>query len=638
MEPVNEASTRPTDSIAARLQRLAPWFVGLLFFALYAATAAPSIAVIFDDSLEFQLVLPTFGIAHPTGYPLYTLLGGLWNLLLPLGNWAWRANLFSALAGAAAVALVFVVARRLITPHPLPPSPSRLAAPLLAALAFGLGPVWWMQTTLAEVYALHNLLVAAILAVAVGIEAHTRAAFDRRMALLFLLVGLGLAHHRTTVLVIPGLAVYLLWSVPGLWRPRRVWWLWAAALLTPLLLYLYLPLRAAGGASDLHGSYANTWVGFGEHVLATGYTGFFGAVDLRPARGLGDWLRFAVTQLGWPAALLAVGGLANLAAPPAAPRRAWVMVAVIMVTNILFALLYQVGDQEVFLLPALLCAALFAGGGAGLILRGSPPRYGWLAGVLLVLATLAGLGRGAPINRSQDWAVHDYAVDMATVDFPPGSRVLGIEGEMTALRYMQQAAGLGLRATPIAADQPDVRRQRLAEAVAAGVPVYLTRELEGIADQYSFSGAGPLVRVWPRGRAEAGAPTIPLNLALLDGAATITGYDLQRLDWAGGPVARLTLYWLPATQISQTLKVSLRLVDGAGAPLTGPDGAPAVEDRFPLRQVAPTTAWLPGATVADVHEIALPPAFPVGARLQVILYSAETLAEVGRFEVGLAGW
>ena len=55
MEPVNEASTRPTDSIAARLQRLAPWLVGLLFFALYAATAAPSIAVIFDDSLEFHI-------------------------------------------------------------------------------------------------------------------------------------------------------------------------------------------------------------------------------------------------------------------------------------------------------------------------------------------------------------------------------------------------------------------------------------------------------------------------------------------------------------------------------------------------------------------------------------------------------
>jgi hypothetical protein len=38
--------------------------------ALYAATAAPSVATIFDDSLEFQVVWPTLGIGHPSGYPL----------------------------------------------------------------------------------------------------------------------------------------------------------------------------------------------------------------------------------------------------------------------------------------------------------------------------------------------------------------------------------------------------------------------------------------------------------------------------------------------------------------------------------------------------------------------------------------
>jgi len=54
---------------------------------LYAATAGPSVVELFDDSLEFQLVLPTFGIAHPTGYPLYTLLGGLWSrVLFPFGT------------------------------------------------------------------------------------------------------------------------------------------------------------------------------------------------------------------------------------------------------------------------------------------------------------------------------------------------------------------------------------------------------------------------------------------------------------------------------------------------------------------------------------------------------------------------
>ena len=113
MQMMNDAAVKQSAvPRPSRVYRLAPWIVGILFFGIYALTAAPSIAVLFDDSLEFQLVLPTFGIAHPTGYPLYTLLGGLWNLLLPVGNWAWRANLFSALAGGAAVALVYVAVRR----------------------------------------------------------------------------------------------------------------------------------------------------------------------------------------------------------------------------------------------------------------------------------------------------------------------------------------------------------------------------------------------------------------------------------------------------------------------------------------------------------------------------------------------
>ena len=634
------AQAAAPSTIAINVQRFAPWAIGALFFVLYAMTAAPSIAALFDDSLEFQLVLPTFGIAHPTGYPLYTILGGLWNQFFPVGNWAWRTNLFSALTGAVAVALVYVTAHRLVasqfSPQVAPPL-AYLLAGLVAALAFGIGPVWWTQTTVAEVYALHNLLVAAILAGTIGIERHTGRAFDRRMTLLLLLVGLGLAHHRTTVLVIPGVAIYLLWSVPEIWRPRRAWWLWGMALLAPLLLYLYLPLRAAAGATDLHGSYANTWNGFWQHALATGYTSFLGAVDLRPVRPAADWLQFALTQLGWPAALLAFAGLAGLAVGPASARRGWVMVAVVLATNVIFAFLYQVGDQEVFLLPALLCAALFAGGGAARLIDLMPLRYAWLTGTLCVLLVLIGLGRGPLINRSQDWAVHDYAVDMATVGFPPASRVLGIEGEMTALRYMQLAAGLGLNAMPIAADQLELRRQRLAEAVADGAPVYLTRELDGIAGAYSFSGAGPLVRVWPRGAAEVGAPEQPLLLNLLDGVLAITGYDLQRLDWAGGPTARLTLYWLPSHVLTETLKVSLRLVQPDGTPLAWPDGAAAVEDRFPLRQVAPTTTWLPGATVRDVHEIALPPGASAGDRLQVIVYVADTLAEVGRFDVWLEG-
>ncbi|MEM7538408.1 MAG: DUF2723 domain-containing protein, partial [Chloroflexota bacterium] len=96
--------------IQGRLAFFLPMLVWLATFLLYAATTAPSITELFSDSLEFQLIGPTWRIAHPTGYPLYTLLGTIWShVLFPIGNWAWRINILSALFGATAVTLLFLV-------------------------------------------------------------------------------------------------------------------------------------------------------------------------------------------------------------------------------------------------------------------------------------------------------------------------------------------------------------------------------------------------------------------------------------------------------------------------------------------------------------------------------------------------
>ena len=45
--------------------RVISWGLGIASLALYVATAAPTVVTVFDDSLEFQVVLPTLGIAHP---------------------------------------------------------------------------------------------------------------------------------------------------------------------------------------------------------------------------------------------------------------------------------------------------------------------------------------------------------------------------------------------------------------------------------------------------------------------------------------------------------------------------------------------------------------------------------------------
>ena len=657
-------------------QRWLPWLVWASFLSIYAATTAPSIVELFDDSLEFQLVGPTFGIAHPTGYPLYILLGGLWSrLLFPFGNWAWRMNLFSALAAATAVALVFALAQRLVTTADGRPNPW---AGLAAALALGLSPLWWSQATIAEVYALHGLFVAAILSVALGANQmqsvgtkarpdvqgdkssinHTPVrlssrrslppnappAWQKQITLLCLLIGLAFAHHRTTVLLLPGLGIYLLWSVPGLWRPQRAWLDWMLALGAPLLLYLFIPLRAAMGVVDLHGSYQNSWPGFWSHILASGYSQqFFQDNPLAKHYTISDWLRIFQQQIGAVGIVLGAVGLLWLVDRHKKAAKAWICVLIVLLSNLLFAFNYKVSDVEVYLLPVVLCWALLIGAGVGSLERLFTKRPRWANGLQACAVLLIGVGiganlgeRGVIINRSQTWDVHDYAIALAKVNFPPGSRVIGLEGEATALKYMQQSAGLGLHATAVVADDPETRRQLIAAAVTQGQPTYITRELNGIEDRYSFSGEGPLVRVWPRGKAAVSRPQHPLDVVLANQTVTLEGYDLDVLKEAGGPTVRVAFYWRPTIQLSQTLKLSLRLQHPDGTPLLWPDQRAVSEDHFPLRQVAQSQTWLAGEVIRDVHTMRVPAANAgQPTRLQVIVYDANSIIEVGRWQVDL---
>src|SRR5215217_1497479 len=85
--------------------------LALSALVLYTATLLPGIGS--GDTAEFQRVTPTLGVAHPTGYPLYIMLGWLWSQLPLGGTPAWRMNLFSACAAALAIGALFLAARAL---------------------------------------------------------------------------------------------------------------------------------------------------------------------------------------------------------------------------------------------------------------------------------------------------------------------------------------------------------------------------------------------------------------------------------------------------------------------------------------------------------------------------------------------
>ena len=127
--------------------------VGIVALGLYVPTLLQDVGT--WDTAEFQAIGPVLGIAHPTGYPTYTLTAWLASVVLqPFGNEAYRADLLSALlmAGAAALLAVRVVL-----------ATRRLPLGVVAGLAFAVTPVAWRVATRADAHALHVFLAALIL-------------------------------------------------------------------------------------------------------------------------------------------------------------------------------------------------------------------------------------------------------------------------------------------------------------------------------------------------------------------------------------------------------------------------------------------------------------------------------------------
>ncbi|MCX7670473.1 MAG: DUF2723 domain-containing protein, partial [Anaerolineae bacterium] len=134
--------------------------LALLSFALYLRTLAPGL--LGGDSGEFQFAAWLGGFAHPTGYPLYLLMGWLWTHIVPLGDPAWRMNLLSAIWGAATAGMFYLLAGQ-IGMLAGRPGPFVRPAAFCAAALFAVTPTFWSQAVIAEVYTLNAALLVACL-------------------------------------------------------------------------------------------------------------------------------------------------------------------------------------------------------------------------------------------------------------------------------------------------------------------------------------------------------------------------------------------------------------------------------------------------------------------------------------------
>jgi len=387
---------------------------GAVALAAYLRTVAPGLD--FIDSGELSAVSCTLGVAHPTGYPLFTMLGWLCAHMPVAQSAVARLNIMSALLCAAAVSVLVLLFRRLclaVLKKP-PPGSSFMLPACTGGLMLAFSSTFWSQALVVEVYPLHLLLVAiALLAFFRANEPLPGEERDGRSWLIFAYaVGLAFTNHMTTVLLAPGL-LFLYFArqgaSPAIWkRLIRMAVPFAAA----LSLYIYLPVRAAGGPAMSWGNVVSA-ERFLWHVTGKQYrVWMFSSMDV-----VGRQLSYFFNNL--PGEFAVVGlilALAGGAALVRFHRRLAGGVGLLFAGCIFYAANYDIHDIDSYFLLAYICIAAAAAVGAGWIAlrtRERFPRTGrWAAPALLLTCAVPLAVHYGEVDESADYLVADYTANM----------------------------------------------------------------------------------------------------------------------------------------------------------------------------------------------------------------------------------
>ena len=603
------AANKPALRVPGFAIDLAVFAASLL---VYAFTLIPS--VLSADNGEFQLVAWKLGIAHPPGYPLYTIAGFLFSRLF--ASPAFALNLLSAILASITLALVSRTVRA---------ATGSALAGIASTIVLGSSTTFWAQATTANIRMPTALftawcvyaLVAFQQAVAGASEYEPYALPDRYLRLFALAFSLGLGHHPS--ILFPGIffIIYLILIDPALLRQPRRWIKPGVVFLSGLLVLLYLPLRGASGGALANGE-ATTYLAqpdkLVDYVLARGFEGdFFYFINTRPDQ-FGDRLGLLPTlftfQFNIGALIFGTLGIVVLAG------RNWRLLVLLsggIAVHTFVTLTYRAPQTVEYMLPAYVLFAVLIGCGLGSpVWRGeaasplltterlsenSPPRHQdtkksfeilgvsvpwWLTQRSFVnyglplLAAFAGLARGLDNLPSYVWLsqnedTRQYAEALLN-DAPQNAIILSNWHWANPMWYLQQ----------VEKARPDVDvvyvfprgsellatswLNQIAESEATGQPVVVDmffRE-EFAASPYFFE---PVSReaflVHSRPQADMPAGFTPLE-ADFTGRFRLLGYRLLNDRAQPGEPLTLFLAYRVETQPDRDYSFFVHLVDPAG--------------------------------------------------------------------------
>ena len=360
---------------------------GFIAFVFYLLTIAPSVIQI--DTGELAAVQCTLGIAHPTGYPFFTILGYVFSLIpLPVTK-IFQMNLLAALYCSAAVS-VFTFTAKIVLDNwnsfqfikdskeknkrkkkesgkvvkPASSSTVELSEPfkiisaIFGGLFLALSKTFWFQSTSVEVYSLHLLLITLIILALVKafLLSDKESSISKYWIVFAITLALGFTNHMTTLLIIPGVA-YLYFTKNGFSTKSIKQIIFMLLIFFPILIlfYSYLPIRASQSPLVNWGNPIE-WERIIRHISGQQYQVWLFSSTEAAAKQFNYFVKNLPIEFSF--SLLFV--LAGLVVSFIYARKFFIFNIIVFLSTVLYSINYDINDIDSYFLLAYISLAFFA--------------------------------------------------------------------------------------------------------------------------------------------------------------------------------------------------------------------------------------------------------------------------------------
>lgn len=415
---------------------------GIAVFIVYIFTLAPTVIQI--DVGELASVQATLGIAHPTGYPLFTILGYLFNQIpLPFSS-IYKLNLLSALWCAIGV-ILFVYTAKLFLEYldkfqslkektqkkeqkrkkkqkeiSQEAKEEKLNIPekviYISAIAGGLmlafGETYWFQSTAVEVYSLHIMLLLAVIYFLLKAFIYEEKSFADSLKywmIFSLFLALGFSNHMTTLLILPGVA-YLYFNKYGFMIDsfKRLAIMISFFVVILLLFYSYLPFRASQNPYLNWGNPVD-WERIWRHVSGQQYqVWLFSSTDAAKKQFL-----YFINSLPGEFTVTLFLSAAGLIFSFAKVRKLFNFLLISFLFTIIYSINYDISDIDAYFLLAYTSLAFFAVLGAVKIFDILKTKKEIIAVPVMLIALFIGIQifiNYNKVDQSKQWTYEDYTL------------------------------------------------------------------------------------------------------------------------------------------------------------------------------------------------------------------------------------